>query len=449
MSTVTTLSVIGTGYLGATHAACMADLGFRVIGVDTDPDRIATLAAGRLPFVEPDLQPLLAKHVAHGRLTFTTDLADVADADVHFLCVGTPQRSDGFGADLTALRAAVAALAPRLRRPCLVVGKSTVPVGTAAELAAFLRDTAPAGDRVRLAWNPEFLREGHAVADTLRPDRLVFGLDGGPDAPESQHDLSLLRTVYADLLADGVPEVLADLPTAELVKAAANGFLATKISYINAMAELCEAADADVTVLAAALALDDRIGGRFLAPGLGFGGGCLPKDIRALVARAEEIGAGESVAFLREVDAVNLRRRHRAVEMVCAELDGAPQGRRVAVLGAAFKPGTDDVRDSPALDVAAALHGRGADVRVHDPEAIDAARRVRPELTYVENPTEACGGADVVVLATEWDQYRALTPERIGAVVRRRVIVDTRHALEAAAWRAAGWRYSAPGRGGR
>ncbi len=443
---VTTLSVIGTGYLGATHAACMADLGFRVIGVDTDPERTAALAAGRLPFVEPDLQPLLAKHVDHGRLTFTTDVAEAAAADVHFLCVGTPQRGDGLGADLTAVRGAVAALAPHLRRPCLVVGKSTVPVGTAAELAGALREAAPAGAGVRLAWNPEFLREGHAVADTLRPDRLVFGLDGGLDDPAARHDLAVLRAVYADLLSAGVPEVLADLPTAELVKTAANSFLATKISFINAMAELCETAGADVTVLARALAMDDRIGGRFLAPGLGFGGACLPKDIRALVARAEELGAGEAVAFLREVDRVNLRRRQRVVDMVRAELGGTVAGRRVAVLGAAFKPGSDDVRDSPALDVAAAIHRDGAKVRVHDPEALATARRARPELTCAETVAEACAGAEIVVLATEWDQYRALDPAAVGALVGRRTVVDTRHALDPAAWHAAGWRYVAPGR---
>ncbi|WP_219417406.1 UDP-glucose dehydrogenase family protein [Pseudonocardia nigra] len=448
-TTVTTISVIGTGYLGATHAACMADLGFQVIGIDTDPARTATLAVGELPFFEPDLQPLVAKHVEHGRLRFSTDMADAADADVHFLCVGTPQRRDGLGADLTAVRTATAALAAHLHRPCLVVGKSTVPVGTAAELAATLRATAPTGDGVRLAWNPEFLREGHAVSDTLHPDRMVFGLDGGPEHPAAQHDLAVLRAVYADVLAAGVPEVLADLPTAELVKTAANSFLATKISFINAMAELCEAVDADVTVLAGALALDDRIGGRFLAPGLGFGGGCLPKDIRAFMARAQEIGAGDAVAFLREVDEVNLRRRRRVVELVCEELGGSLAGRTVAVLGAAFKPGSDDVRDSPALDVAATLHHGGAVVRVHDPKAMDSAARVRPELHYAGSVAAACRGAEVVVLATEWDQYRALDPDLLGACVRTRCVIDSRNALVPDAWVEAGWRYRALGRPAR
>lgn len=445
MKTIATISVIGTGYLGATHAACMAELGFDVVGLDSDPAKVALLAAGRLPFVEPDLEPLLAKHVTAGRLRFTTDPAEGAAADVHFLCVGTPQRRDGIGADLGAVRGSVAALAPHLTRPSLIVGKSTVPVGTATELAQTLRDLAPAGRDVRLAWNPEFLREGHAVADTLRPDRLVFGLQGGPDAPGAAGDLAVLRAVYADALGAGVPEVLADLPTAELVKTAANSFLATKISFINAMAELCDAAGADVTVLAGALALDERIGGRFLAPGLGFGGGCLPKDIRAFVARAEEIGAGAALDFLREVDAVNLRCRDRAVDMVLDELADVPS-RRVAVLGASFKPGSDDVRDSPGLDVAAALHRAGIDVRVHDPAAIPTARRIHPELTYVESVLQACAGADVVLLATEWPQFRNLDPAAVAAVVARPVVIDARHALPVDAWRAAGWRYLAPGR---
>jgi len=443
---VRTISVIGTGYLGATHAACMADLGFDVVGIDTDPAKVAALARGELPFYEPDLQPLVHKHVEHGRLRFTTSLAETAHADVHFLCVGTPQRADGPAADLTAVRGAVAALAPHLHRGCLVVGKSTVPVGTAAELAAQLRATAPAGAGVRLAWNPEFLREGHAVADTLHPDRLVFGLDGGPGAPGAAADLAVLRAVYADLLAVGVPAIVADLPTAELVKTAANSFLATKISFINAMAELCEAVDADVTVLAEALRRDDRIGSRFLVPGLGFGGGCLPKDIRAFVARAAELGAGRSVAFLSEVDEVNLRRRRRAVELIREELGGRLAGRTVAVLGAAFKPGSDDVRDSPALDVGAKLHAAGAHVRVHDPQALAAAARVCPQLHYVESASAACAGADAVLLATEWDQYRALDPVDVARVATGRVVVDARHALDAQSWRAAGWRYRALGR---
>ena len=437
MSTVRTISVIGTGYLGATHAACMADLGFSVIGVDTDAAKVASLAEGRLPFFEPDLEPLIRKHVEHGRLRFTTDIAETADADVHFLCVGTPQRRDGLGADLGAVHGAATVLAAHLRRPCLVVGKSTVPVGTAAEVAAMIRAGAPAGDGVHLAWNPEFLREGRAVQDTLRPDRLVFGVT-------DTRDLDVLRAVYADALAGGVPEVVTDLPTAELVKAAANSFLATKISFVNAMAEVCDAAGADVLALTEALAHDTRIGRQFLRPGLGFGGGCLPKDIRASVARAEELSVG--LPFLREVDAINIRCRKRAVQLVAEELGGSVAGRTVAVLGAAFKPGSDDVRDSPALHVASALHRLGAQVRVHDPKARDAAARRAPELTHAGTVAGACLDADLVLLATEWPQYVELDPAHLAGVVRGQRMVDTRHALPADRWRAAGWRYRAPGR---
>jgi UDPglucose 6-dehydrogenase len=439
MSTVRTISVIGTGYLGATHAACMADLGFRVIGVDTDAAKIGSLAEGRLPFFEPDLEPLIRKHVEHGRLRFSTDIAEAAAADVHFLCVGTPQRRDGLGADLAAVHAAAAALATHLRRPCLVVGKSTVPVGTAAEVAAMLCSGAPAGDDVHLAWNPEFLREGRAVQDTLHPDRFVFGVS-------DEQDLDVLRAVYADALAGGVPEVVTDLPTAELVKAAANSFLATKISFVNAMAEVCDAAGADVLSLTAALAHDTRIGGQFLRPGLGFGGGCLPKDIRAFVARAEELHAPGAVAFLREVDQINIRCRERVVDLVAEELDGSAAGRTVAVLGAAFKPGSDDVRDSPALHVASALHRLGAQVRVHDPKARDAAARLSPELTHASTVAGACLDADLVLLATEWPQYVELDPAHLASMVRGRRVLDTRHALDVGRWRAAGWRYRAPGR---
>ncbi|HVL83574.1 MAG TPA: UDP-glucose/GDP-mannose dehydrogenase family protein [Pseudonocardia sp.] len=440
---VRALSVVGTGYLGATHAACMADLGFEVVGVDRDPAKVAALAAGEVPFFEPDLEPMLRKHVGHGRLRFTTDPAAAADADVHFLCVGTPQRAGGRGADLGPLRAAVAALAPHLRRPCLVVGKSTVPVGTAAEVAAMLRELAPAGAGVRLAWNPEFLREGCAVADTLRPDRLVFGVDD-PDGAGAA-DLARLRAVHADALAAGVPEVVADRPTAELVKAAANAFLATKISFINAVSELCDATGADVAVLARALAHDMRIGGAFLRPGLGFGGGCLPKDIRALAERAGELQVA-GLEFLDDVDAVNLRCRDRVLELTRAEAGGELAGRTVAVLGAAFKPGSDDVRDSPSLHVAAALHRAGARVRVHDPKAGGPAAARHPELDHRDSVAAACAGADVVVLGTEWPQFVQLDPAPLGTLVARRRMVDARLALPAARWAAAGWRVVAPGR---
>ena len=434
------LTVIGTGYLGATHAICMAVLGFDVIGVDVSQEKVDRLNAGQVPFFEPGLPEQLAKALDSGRLRFTTDYAEAgAFGDLHFLCVGTPQQAGSDAADMTYVDSAVASLAPHLTRRALVVGKSTVPVGTAARLTGLLRGLAPAGDEVELAWNPEFLREGFAVEDTLRPDRLVFGT--ASDWAEQQ-----LRAVFAPVIEGGTPVVVTDLPTAELVKVAANSFLATKISYINAMAEVCEATGADVHDLAAALAHDDRIGGRFLRPGLGFGGGCLPKDIRAFAHRAEELGVGQAVAFLHEVDAINRRRRARTVDLVRELAGGSLDGVRVAALGAAFKPDSDDIRDAPALDVAASLRRAGAIVRVYDPQAMDNARRSYPELDYADSTLDAARDADVVVLLTEWNEFRDIEPDALAAVTARRSIVDGRHALDPAAWRAAGWTYRALGR---
>ncbi|MBE1533756.1 UDP-glucose dehydrogenase family protein [Actinomadura algeriensis] len=439
------LTVIGTGYLGATHAACMADLGFEVLGLDVDEDKIARLSNGDLPFYEPDLEPVLRRNLENGRLRFTTSFRELADfGDVHFLCVGTPQKADAYAADLAFLDAAVEALAPLLRRPCLVVGKSTVPVGTAGRLGGTLAKLAPVGGDAVLAWNPEFLREGFAVRDTLRPDRIVAGLPADQGAAE--HAEKVLREIYAAALADGTPFVTADLPTAELVKTAANAFLATKISFINAMAEVCEAAGADVTRLAEALAHDDRIGGRFLGPGLGFGGGCLPKDIRAFMARADELGTARALTFLREVDDINVRRRVRTVDLTRQVLGGSFAGRAVAVLGAAFKPDSDDVRDSPALDVAASIRAQGGAVTVHDPRANANARRVQPSLAYADSALDAARGADAVLLLTEWREFRALTPSELAPVVAGRVIIDARNVLDPDAWRAAGWTYRALGR---
>lgn len=432
------ISVIGTGYLGATHAAGMAELGFDVVGVDHDPEKVAALAEGRLPFHEPGLPELLRRHVETGRLRFTTSLREAAEvADVHFICVGTPQGPGG-AADVSHVHASVEALVPLLRRPSLLVGKSTVPVGTADALVRRVEELSPLGVEVGLAWNPEFLREGFAVQDTLQPNRIVLGTTD-PAAERT------LREVYAGPIAAGAPVVVADLPTSELVKVAANAFLATKISFINAMAELCEATGADVTLLSEALGHDERIGRRFLSSGLGFGGGCLPKDLRALVARADEIGCSESVDFLRSMDQVNLRRRDRVVDMA-ASLVGAFPGVRIAVLGAAFKPDSDDVRDSPALDVARRLEEAGAHVTVYDPAANLTARAVAPRLRYAANASTACRKADLVLHLTEWEEFRQLDPAALGHVVRRKVIVDARNALDAATWQAAGWVVQAPGR---
>jgi len=433
------LSVLGTGYLGATHAVCMTELGYEVVGLDVDEAKVGKLTAGEVPFFEPGLAELLRKALDTGRLRFTTSYEEVAEfADVHFVCVGTPQQKDSNAADLTYVRAAFSSLAPLLRRPALVVGKLTVPTGTAAQMADVVRRLAPGGD-VEVAWNPEFLREGFAVEDTLKPDRLVFGVESGRAE-------ALLRASFAPVIEAGCPVVVTDFATAELVKVAANSFLATKISFINAMAEVCEVVHADVTKLSEALGYDDRIGRRFLQPGLGFGGGCLPKDIRAFMARAGELGADEALGFLRDVDAINMRRRARAVDLGRGLLDGSFTGSRVAVWGAAFKPNSDDIRDSPALDVAVAIQREGARVVVYDPAAVDNARRVHPELEYATSALDAAGGADLVLLLTEWTEFREMDPAVLGDVVGARRIVDGRNALDPVMWREAGWVYRALGR---
>jgi UDPglucose 6-dehydrogenase len=433
------LGVIGIGYLGLTHAVCMADLGHEVIGLDVDADKVARVSKGDVPFFEPGLEPMLRKNLGADRLRFTTSFAEVAGfANVHFLCVGTPQAADG-SADLSYVHSAADALAPHLRRPALVVGKSTVPVGTARSLAARIRRQAPAGAQTDVAWNPEFLREGFAIEDSLAPDRLVFGV-------ASEQSAGLLRQVYAKLLAGGTPALVMDPETAELVKAAANAFLATKISFINAMAEICEKAGADVTRLADALALDDRIGRRFLTPGLGFGGGCLPKDIRAFRSAARELGVESVVNLLAEVEAINLRRRSRVTDLAREVLDGTLAGRRIAVLGLAFKPGSDDVRDSPSLHVCGQLLREGALVSVHDPVAMGNAMRIQPDLRYAGSVSEAAASADAVLHLTEWADYRAIDPAMLAAVVAQRNMIDARCALDEKAWRSAGWSFRVLGR---
>ncbi|GAA3145663.1 UDP-glucose dehydrogenase family protein [Streptomyces rectiviolaceus] len=431
------MTVIGTGYVGTVHAACMADIGHQVLGIDIDAERIASLSAGRAPIHESGLDELLARTVASGRLRFSTSLAEgAAFARTHFMCVGTPQRPDSKAADLRYVDAVVDGLAPHLRPGSLIVGKSTVPVGTAARLAERLAETAP---DTEVAWNPEFLREGSAVQDTMRPERLVVGVT-------SRHAEAVLRAVYTRMILDGVPFFCTDPATAELVKVAANSFLATKISFINAMAEVCDTAGADASVLARAIGADSRIGPRFLEPGLGFGGSCFPKDIRAFAARAEEIGAGEAVVFLHEVDRINTRQRSRAVDRARRLLGGSFTGRRIAVLGAAFKPGSDDVRDSPALAVAAALHQQGAEVRVHDPQAVDNARAAHPELAYALDIDKACEDADLVLHLTNWPEYQDIDPAALAALVRSPVLLDARNSLDPRSWSAAGWAVHAPGR---
>ena len=434
------LTVLGTGYLGATHAASMAELGFEVLAMDVDEAKIKLLADGRTPFYEPDLEPLLQKHLASGRLRFTTSYEEVAAfGDVHFLCVGTPQRKGEYAADMRYVDGVVDGLAPHLDRPCLVVGKSTVPVGTAARLRERLSRLAPVGEQAGLAWNPEFLREGFAVVDTLRPDRLVVGV-------ASETAEATLREVYATAISSGTPFIATDYATAELVKVSANAFLATKISFINAMAELCEATGADVTVLADAIGHDERIGRKFLNAGLGFGGGCLPKDIRAFMARAGELGVDQALSFLREVDAINMRRRGHVVDRARAMCGGSFLGTRVGVLGAAFKPDSDDVRDSPALNVAGQIQLQGAQVTVYDPRAVENARRLFPTLGYADSAVDACDGADLVLHLTEWREFREMQPADLDGVVAQKRIIDARNALDPQLWRGAGWTYGSLGR---
>ena len=427
------ISVIGTGYLGATHAACMAELGLEVVGIDNDAAKIAALSKGELPFYEPELPELLSKHVNNGNLKFTTDYSEIADCDVHFICVGTPQTKGGLAADLSYVKSAFAAVGAVAKPGSLLVGKSTVPVGTAQELAK----SVPA--HAELAWNPEFLREGFAVEDTLRPNRLVIGVT-------SDRAEAILKEVYAVNLKEGTPWVRANLPTAELVKVSANSFLATKISFINAMAEICETAGGDVTVLAKAIGYDPRIGNRFLQAGIGFGGGCLPKDIRAFMARSEELGAQQSLEFLREIDSINQRARQRMIDLVRADVSQDLKGKKIAVLGAAFKPDSDDVRDSPALDIAAQIHAAGAEVWVHDPKAIEPAKNRFPSLNFHHEVEHCVAQSDAILHLTEWKMYRELDPVSLKSKVKNPTIIDGRNALDRDLWTKAGWKFRALGR---
>jgi UDPglucose 6-dehydrogenase len=437
------IAVFGTGYLGATHAACMAELGHEVLGVDVDADKLGKLRAGEAPFYEPGLDELLKRNVDAGRLRFTSSYEEAARfANVHFIAVATPQKQGEFGADLKYVNVVVETLAPLLTESAVILGKSTVPVGTTAQLGARARSLAPVGDAVDVAWNPEFLREGHAVDDTLHPDRIVLGVD--KDRPGRSEEVA--RDIYAKILEQDIPFLVTDLATSELVKTAANAFLATKISFINAMAELCEVTGADVSVLADAIGHDARIGRKFLNAGIGFGGGCLPKDIRAFMARAGELGANQALTFLREVDSINMRRRTRMMESTREMLGGSLIGARVAVLGAAFKPDSDDVRDSPALNIAGQIQLQGASVSVYDPKAMHNSRAVFPTLDYAAGMVEACYGADVTLVLTEWSEFRELVPADLEGVVRQRNIIDGRNCLDPKTWRAAGWTYRGVGR---
>ncbi|WP_448856412.1 UDP-glucose dehydrogenase family protein [Corynebacterium camporealensis] len=434
------MTVIGTGYLGATHAACMAELGHEVLGVDVDEHKIGLLQQGEVPFFEPGLPEVLERNISAGRLGFSTDYAAAADfAHVHFLAVGTPQRHGSYAADLSYVRGVIESLVPQLTGEHIIFGKSTVPVGTAAELQLLADDLSQPGTTIHIAWNPEFLREGYAVHDTITPDRIVIGVT-------SEKPVEVAREVYAQALEQDTPFLVTDLQTAELVKVSANAFLATKISFINAVSEICEIAGGDVVALADAIGLDERIGRKFLGAGLGFGGGCLPKDIRAFMARAGELGADQALTFLREVDAINMRRRDRVVEMAKESFDGSLLGHRVTVLGCAFKPNSDDVRDSPALSVAGSLSLAGAAVTVYDPEGMDNARKVFPTLNYADSLSEALEDTELVILATEWQEFRQMDPQWAYELVARATLIDGRNVLNVSDWQAAGWDMRALGR---
>ncbi|MET7608179.1 UDP-glucose dehydrogenase family protein [Streptomyces avermitilis] len=436
------LTVVGCGYLGATHAACMAELGHEVLGMDSDMDKVQVLNSGKAPFHERDLDEMLARHTASGRLKFTASYAEAAAfGDLHFIGVGTPQRSGEHGYDLTQLFSAVRQLAPRLKNPAVIAVKSTVPVGTAPRIRDLLHEFAPAGDTIEVAWNPEFLRESFAIEDTLRPDRLVLGFD-----TEHSWAEAVLRQCFEKIIEAGTPTIVTDWATAELAKASANAFLATKISFINAIAEVCEASGADVSKLADILGHDARIGRRGMRPGLGFGGGCLPKDIRGFMARASELGVDQALTILREVDAINNRRRERMVDLARQQLDGNLMGKRITVWGAAFKPNTDDIRDSPALAVAQKLHELGAAVTVTDPQALDNARKTHPGLDYVDDTIAAVQDADLLLHLTEWPQFSHVEPHRLAARAASLRVVDGRGTLNADSWREAGWTFRALGR---
>jgi UDPglucose 6-dehydrogenase len=409
----------------------MASLGHEVVAYDPDGQKITRLSQGDLPFFEPDLAELIKAGLASGKLNFTASLPEALEnSDVHFLCVGTPQSKDSEAADLSQIQAAVGAMASLLKEGDTVVGKSTVPVGTASWVNEYLEKNSIS--KVNLVWNPEFLREGFAVKDTLNPDRIVLGIS-------TANDNQIVEKIYAKAISDGSPVVVTDYATAELVKVAANAFLATKISFINSFADLCDAAGADVTTLADAIGFDNRIGRKFLNAGIGFGGGCLPKDIRALKARATELGLASQFEFLTEIENINLSRRTTVVEMA-NKLLGGFSGKKIAILGAAFKPDSDDIRDSPALDIAQELLKSGATIAIHDPAAISALKRMHPNLPTEDSIEAALKDADLVLHLTEWKEYRELDPARLFKLVKSAQIIDGRNVLDRQLWNSAGWK---------
>ncbi|MCJ1680479.1 UDP-glucose/GDP-mannose dehydrogenase family protein [Streptomyces sp. APSN-46.1] len=438
------ISVIGCGHLGIPHAAAMAELGHEVIGVDVDQAKVDSLNSGQCPIYETGLPELLARHTASGRLRFTTDIREAAEfAEMHFIGVGTPIDADGRSYDTGQVYGAIRQLAPHLNQACTIVGKSTVTVGTTIQVTALAQRLAPAGQAVDVVWNPEFLREGHAVEDTLRPDRIIAGVT-------TAEGEKAIRAVYAPILDAGVPIFVTDPQTAELAKGAANSFLGLKISYINAVADMCEAAGGDVSRIVEILGIDPRIGSGGMMPGIGYGGGCLPKDVRAFTASARQLGATDAAKLLRAAEEINESRTAVAMALITRALGGRPlKAARVTVWGAAFKPGTNDVRESPALALAHALQQAGGTVTVHDPQAVATAMVRNPELDYTGDLRASLRGADLVVLATEWPEYRQASPQALVDGPANPLLVDCRTSLDAESWRAAGWTVHQLGRPGK
>ncbi len=432
------IAVIGTGYVGLVSGACFSEFGFTVTCIDKDAGKIGSLEQGVMPIYEPGLDDLVARNVAAGRLSFSTDLGpSVADADAVFIAVGTPTRRGDGHADLSFVYRAAEELAVFLTGYTVVVTKSTVPVGTGREVEALIRQANPDA-QFDVASNPEFLREGAAISDFMRPDRVVVGT-------ESDAARNVMRALYRPLYLIETPILFTNLETSELIKYASNAFLAVKISYINQMADLCEQVGANVHDVAKGMGLDKRIGNKFLHPGPGYGGSCFPKDTLALARTADQHGA--PVTIVDAVVAYNAARKQAMATRVIAALDGAVQGKTVAVLGLAFKPETDDMRDSPALDIIAGLVDAGATIRAYDPKAMDEAKPMLPAAVTFFTSANAClDNADAAVLVTEWNEFRALTPASFETAMAGNVIVDLRNVYEPEVMRAAGLRYSSIGR---
>jgi UDPglucose 6-dehydrogenase len=434
------IAMIGTGYVGLVSGACFAEFGVEVTCVDKDEAKIESLKQGQIPIFEPGLEQLVENSVKAGRLSFTTELKNaVAEADGVFIAVGTPSRRGDGHADLTYVYAAAKEIAQALRGYTVVVTKSTVPVGTGKEVARIIRETRPDAE-FDVVSNPEFLREGSAINDFMRPDRVVIGTN-------AERAREVMRQLYRPLYLIETPMVLTSVETSELIKYAANTFLATKITFINEIADLCEALNCDVHDVARGIGLDGRIGRKFLHPGPGYGGSCFPKDTLALVRTAQE--AASPLRIVETVVEVNDRRKRRMADKIIEACGGSVAGKTIAVLGLTFKPNTDDMRDSPSLVIVPALQQAGATVRAYDPEGMEEAKRLLTDVVWCDTAYEGMGGADALVILTEWNQFRALDLARVKRLLRQPVLVDLRNIYEPADMIAAGFAYTSIGRAAR